>query len=480
LHRRVGDLLDRQPDANRQAAKLEVAWHLLRGGDQSRAVSSAIAGAEAAIASGGFMEAEQILSVLVRQPGREDDTRRLRLLLARALLGQSKAEAAGPVLTSLGQVASLSARDRALTTRMQATVAYLLNQEPGIGYCNAADAALLAARETGDPELIGNALFECARSGANAGDEGRVATAREQAQIAISQIATDVPPMLRYSKAYCDFFFFELAAAASGLEPAIRTWSARRDPAGLSLGYTAYGTCKQGLGDFKSACGAYQEALTLSTRMGDDLRSAVIASNLCVAKLHQGDFGSAVKFGDLAVSASGRALSPRLVSIHLNLAGSLFMNGQHDLALKSMSAAQEASNRERSWLTTMEFLVGCASFALQTRDVTLALDFTEAAQRLASGKERAVPQAGTFDLLRIHRTLHVDGPDAARLLSRQCRAKYRDRHPVNFLDVAGCNAWLDMVEFGRYSEEARADLKLIEELGFTGLRAILVAQGFLT
>ena len=479
LHRRVGEVLDQQPDASRQAAKLEIAWHLLRGGDLSRAVSRAIEGAEAAISSGGFLEAEQILTVLVREPGREDDTRRLRLLLARALVGQSKAQAAEPVLTLLGQGVGLSARDKALATRMQATVAYLLNQEPGLGYCNAADAALLAARETGDPELIGNALFESARSGANAGDEGRVASAREQAQVAISQLASEVPPMLCYSKAYCDFFFFELAAGASGLESAIRTWNARQDPAGLSLGYTAYGTCKQGLGDFESACEAYHKALTFSTRIGDDLRSAVIASNLCVAKLHQGDFSSAVKFGELAVSTAGRALSPRLVSIHLNLAESLFMNGQQDTALKSLSAAQEASNRERSWFATMEFLLGCASFALQTRDVTLALELTEAAQRVAWGKERAVPHAGLFDMLRIHRALHVDGPDAARLLTCQCRAKYQGRHPLYFVSITACSAWLDMMSFGAYSEETTADLNLVEELGFAGLRAILVAQGFL-
>src|SRR5207249_7035412 len=127
---------------------------------------------------------------------------------------------------------------------------------------------------------------------------------------------------------------FELAAGASGLESAIRTWNARQDPTGLSLGYTAYGTCKQGLGDFKSACEAYQKALALSSRIGDDLRSAVIASNLCVAKLHQGDFDSAVRFGQLAVPTPEGVLRPRLVSIHLNLAASLFMNGQHQPALK--------------------------------------------------------------------------------------------------------------------------------------------------
>src|SRR5439155_17633912 len=191
-------------------------------------------------------------------------------------------------------------------------------------------------------------------------------------------------------------------------------------------------------------------------------------------------FSSALTFGELAVSTAGRALSPRLVSMHLNLAASLFMYGEQDAALKSLSAAQEASNRERSWFATMEFLMGCASFALQTRDVTLALELTEAAQRVAWGKERAVPHAGLFDMLTIHRALHVDGLDAARLLTDQCLAKYRGRHPLYFADIVGCNAWLDTMSFGSYSEETRADLNLLDELGFAGLRAILVAQGFLT
>src|SRR5438105_1098712 len=51
LHRRVGEVLDQRPEATRRAVKLEVAWHLLRGGDRARAVSSAIEGAEAAISS---------------------------------------------------------------------------------------------------------------------------------------------------------------------------------------------------------------------------------------------------------------------------------------------------------------------------------------------------------------------------------------------------------------------------------------------
>ena len=156
------------------------------------------------------------------------------------------------------------------------------------------------------------------------------------------------------------------------------------------------------------------------------------------------------------------------------------MYGEQDAALKSLSAAQEASNRERSWFATMEFLLGCASFALQTRDVTLALELTEAAQRVAWGKERAVPHAGLFDLLSVHRAYHVDGLDAARRLANQCLAKYRGRHPLNFADVVACNAWLDMMAFGTYSEDTKADLNVFDDLGFAGLRAMHVAKGLLT
>jgi len=70
-----------------------------------------------------------------------------------------------------------------------------------------------------------------------------------------------------YTKAYCDFFFFELASAATELERAISI-SPRQDPAGLSLAYTGYGSCKSGLCEFDAACDAYNNALHFSTSIG--------------------------------------------------------------------------------------------------------------------------------------------------------------------------------------------------------------------
>jgi len=288
-----------------------------------------------------------------------------------------------------------------------------------------------------------------------------------------------VPPMLCYSKAYCDFFFFELASAATELERAISTLNARQDPVGLSLAYTGYGTCKSGLCEFDSACEAYEKALRFSTRIGDDLKSAIITSNLCAAKLHQGDFASAVTLGQRAVAIASNALTPRSVTIHLNLAYALLMSGDREAAERAVVAAERAIRSERSWTTNMEFLLGYACFALESGNVTLALQLTESAERLAWGKERAVLNAGLFDKLRVYRVVHTSGPDSARPLVLECQQKYRDRHPFFYLDSIACGAWLDRLSLGRYTADSENALSLFDTLGARGLRAILVAQGIL-
>src|SRR5438445_1181931 len=175
LHRSVGEVLDHQSGANRRATKLEVAWHLLRGGDRPRAVSSAIDGADAAIGSGGFLEAEQILKAVLsldRVLGGEG--RRLRLLLARALLHQSKADEAFTLLDALPRDLPLSSREYAEVCCMEAAAEYLLHRQGGQRYMEVASRALEAAQAVGDPDLVAVALLDYARSGTEIGDQDRL------------------------------------------------------------------------------------------------------------------------------------------------------------------------------------------------------------------------------------------------------------------------------------------------------------------
>jgi len=231
--------------------------------------------------------------------------------------------------------------------------------------------------------------------------------------------------------------------------------------------------------EFDAACEAYDEALRYSTRIGDDLKSAIVTSNLCVAKLHQGDFASAVALGQRAVAIASNALTPRSVAIHLNLASALLMSGDRDGAQRAVVAAERAIRSERSWTTNMEFLLGYGCFALETGDVSLALQLIESAERMAWGKERAVPNTGLFDKLRIYKLVHTSGPDSARALVHECQQKYRNRHPFFYLDSLACGAWLDRLSLGGYTAESQSSLELFDELGARGLRAILVAQGIL-
>src|SRR5207249_6518870 len=121
----------------------------------------------------------------------------------------------------------------------------------------------------------------------------------------------------------------------------------------------------------------------------------------------------------------------------------LLMSGDREAAQRAVVAAERAFRNERSWTTNMEFLLGYACFALETGDVSLALQLTESAERLAWGKERAVPNAGLFDKLRVYRLVHTSGPDSARPLVLECQQKYRNRHPFFYLDLIACGAWLD-------------------------------------
>src|SRR2546430_14068342 len=130
LHCKVGEVLEARAEQLGGSGNLEVAWHFLRGGVPDRAETSTIKGAEAAISAGALIEAEQILEILLRKPGSNHATQPLLLLLARALVGQSRAEAASSVLTRLCDEGGLSKPAHALTARMRATVEYLMNREP--------------------------------------------------------------------------------------------------------------------------------------------------------------------------------------------------------------------------------------------------------------------------------------------------------------------------------------------------------------
>lgn len=480
LHRRVAELAAARPTEDGQSSKLEIAWHYLRGADSARALPYAIDGAEAALKVGAPYEAEQILAALFRERPAGPSTQRIRLLLSKALLDQSKAEPALPILEPLVADTALSARDMAEATRLQAAAEYLTNRETGLRHCHAAEKALVAARRTGDALLLAQALFEYARSGAEAGDQVRVRTAQKEIEQLLKDPVALELPVVHYAQGFCYYFDHEVGLAAACLETTIDLLAQSTNVVELSLAYTGLGVCKQCQGQFDFASKAHLAALDLAKKIGDDSRASIITNNMCAMRIFQGNFDEAVYLGLQSIEIGTRALNhPARVASYVNLAEAYLLSGDQEKAAEYLERGRGWIREERSWWARMEFLCGSISIGLMTGNLGWALQLIALAEKTAWGREKAVPDAGGFETYRVLRAAHVTGSDSALAIAASARDRFRNRHPLFYLDALAATAWIEKRAFGRYSPSTESDLELFDALAVPGKRAVLKAQGFL-
>jgi len=482
LHRRAAELLSERPAEDRQPLHLEIAWQFLRGGDPHRALPFAVDGSEEALKVGAPYEAAQILTTLLREGNATPAVRRrVTLLRSRALLDQSKAEDAVPALEELLADPNLSHRELAEATRMRAAAEYLLNRETGERYCQAANNALLAARELRDSRLITQALFECARSGAEFGDEERVRMAlNDLLQIAANATGSEDPVVL-HALGFCYFFFVELNVASSYLEKAINVAQQASDSVILNYAYNGYGIAKQFLCEFGPAEAAYRAGIDLAKRMGDDSRLSIIAANLSGLRCIEGDYAGAIEFGRYSIEAASRGKSqPRLLTSYTNIAEAYMLSGESSKAFEYIESARRLVEVERSWRARVLFLAESANLALLAGDTPGTLETIEAMERLTWGRERAAPELGPVERLKIFRVAHVKGAAAACLMAEQAKEKFRNRNLLYYLDALSAYAWAEQRAHGTLSHQTVVELRLFDMPELAGKRAALVGQGFLS
>ena len=482
LHQRVAELLSGRPAEDRQPLNLEIAWHFLRGGDASRAMPFALDGSDEALNVGAPYEAEQVLTTLLREGAAAPGVKqRITLLLSRALLDQSKAEDAVPVLEEILADLTLSPRDLADAARMRAAAEYLLNRETGERYCEAATKALVAARKLDDTRLTTQALFECARAGAEFGDEERVRSAlNELLQISEDRSGADDPVVL-HALGFCYFFFFELDLASKYLERAISVSKQVSDSVTLNYAYNGYGISKQFLCEFRPAEAAYLAGLALAKRMGDDSRFSIIAANLSGLKCLEGDYASSIQFGRHSIEAASRGRSqPRIITSYTNIAEAYMLSGAPSKAFEYIELARRLVDGERSWRATVLFLGESANLALLAGNIVSALETIGAMEKLIWGRERAAPELGPVERLRVFRAGHLKGATAACIIAEQAKERFRNRNRLFYLDALSAHAWAERRAHGRISRQTEVELELLDMPELAGKKAALMAQGFLT
>ena len=476
LHARVADLLS-QREPKGDAANLEIGWHFLRGGAPTLAAPFGISGADHAIAAGAPAEAQQILEALLSFEHEKECRQHMQLLLAKALLDRSNASKAMPHLEDLLQSNTLTLRDKAEVTRLISNAEFLLAKSPRNLRVAAAKAALEAARQTGDVELLLKALLEYARTCKNLGDEEGICQTRcETARIidAGSQL-----PSAYLTIAYCDFYTYEMRSALLSLERAADL--NRRDLAQLAFVHNGIGSCQHHLCNFPEALKHLRKGLEMAERIGDDSRASRILANLSLVCTTLGHYDEAMQLGRRSVELGKRNINqPELVTAYTNLSDAYLLTGDLAGASDCLEKAKEWATTHDDWYMSVILLLEHASKALAAGNVALALNIKRQADNLTANTQGLYVQGGLNLKLDVLRALHDEGPDSAKQMALERKSFFRKRVPLFYLDALAVSAWLEKLSEGSYSSATQEELTLFEMWGAKGKRALLEAQGFIS
>jgi DNA-binding SARP family transcriptional activator/tetratricopeptide (TPR) repeat protein len=480
LHRRVGELLAARPPLEDKAVSLEIAWHFLRGGAMDEAVSHAIAGADSALQCGAPLEAERVLKVLSGDRGHECVDPRIPVLLARALVNQSKADAALPILASILQKGFLVERDRAEVLYLQAAAVYLRGQD-GSRYGEFAAEALSAALTTAEADLIARSAFEYARSGVVSGDTERIRHAVQQIDSALERDDLQSNPMIYHARCYSRFFCHDAFAALEDIEKALRLHQGTPNIVEQALLHNAHGVCLRSVCRTGEANDAFEIALALSLRIGDDSRASIVSANLGMVDNSRGRFESALAHGTRASEyARSDVNQPLRTIVYVTLMESCALLGRFDEAKKWMDLARGSMVEAPTMINRLTFYLEAAGFALMIGNVRLALSLTEEAEEAVQGQDLFPQDAGIFARYRAFRAVHMQGIEPALDIVKAAVERFERTHPLYYVNVLPAKAWIEQMAHGCYSKETEDGLRRLSDYDLDGKRATWRAQGFLT
>jgi DNA-binding SARP family transcriptional activator/tetratricopeptide (TPR) repeat protein len=480
LHRRVAELLINSSNKGLKTNELEIAWHHIKGSNALGALPHAIEGSRSVLAVGAPREAEEILRAIVdtQCPDRRT-SKEIRLLLARALVDQSKVAPALPLIEGLARNPELTVREKAEVAMLRSSAEFLSNIERGSRYSDLAKAALAAARDDGDPGMISQALFECARAGSEEGLVDLVESAEKGIDELAKMIDVATLPMATVTKAFCRFFLCDPRGALVHLTNIATQGSEASNAAQLAFIYSGMGIARQFLGDLEPACESFVTALEFARRVGDDARVSQIAANLCTALMNLGKYEEAIEYGLLSVRSGESSSSSTLLASYTNLMDPYVLIGREEAAVECLEKARAWLAPQRRWKLHCAFFVEAASFALIQRNIGLSLDLVGQLETIARGRENAVPMPGPYWKLRIFKLVHQGQVERARQLIETLTERFQETCPFHFLDILAAQAWLELTQDGRLAVETAERLKVFEKLRLDGRRALLACQGFL-
>ncbi len=476
LHRAAGEALSSIPDSETSAG-LEIAWHFIRGRAVERGVEYALRGAERCLERGAPHEAERVLKA-VQTKGAPLSWNHL-MLLSQALLDQSKAEEATPLLESLRRTVDVGAENRARIAAMRASAEFMLARETGIKHSAAAEEALEAAKDVGSPLLVAKALSVLSRTHGETGNQRGLENVRTTITALLSHPEYKSLPMIHYTAAYCEYTNGSVHQAASHVRSALKLVGTSDRPTETIPLLNGLGVSLHFAGQCADAQRAFEGALALARRIGDDSWACTVSMNISGLLVNTGNLDAAIAYGVTAVELSKRVLrQPRSIMAYTNLTNAYLLSNQPERALACLDQAERLSNCGSNWEPRILFYGEKAIAQIALGETSQALNTISALEALV-GEGYPGQYWGSFEKLRAFRMRHSTGPEQALGLATAARSRFRDRNLFHYVTVNSAVAWLEREVSSRMTDETIEGIRLLDEHGFIGLKAFLTMGGFL-
>jgi tetratricopeptide (TPR) repeat protein len=284
--------------------------------------------------------------------------------------------------------------------------------------------------------------------------------------------------MAFHADAYCSYYLADICEAAESASRAVAGFARSELIGELAQAYTGLGNCLVASCRFEEARRAYDQALVLSEKIGDDCRSSIVLSNVGASYFLEGNAETALKYCLRSLAVGKRApAQPSLLRTWSNLAAAYAATGELSKARESLDAWGKWMKDGRSWAGRMEFYCHSASMELTLGNTDEALKWILTAERESQGAENLVVTQGRLERLRVFSTYHTSGAHSAEVVA------------MANLDHSGIDTSLptrrralrlaERKVHGSISQSTREELGLFERLRLAGKHASLVMEGAL-
>lgn len=312
------------------------------------------------------------------------------------------------------------------------------------------------------------------------GDQELTRTTRRAVRSIIATEDGNPPPMAFHANAYCSYFLADTCDAVESATRAVAGFARSGHIGELAQAYTGLGNCLVTSCRFEEARTAYNQALVLSEKIGDDCRSSIVLSNMGASHFLEGNSETALRFCLHSLAVGKRApAQPGLLRTWSNLAGAYTATGDLTRARECLDAWSKWMKDGRSWAAKMEFYCHIASMELTLGNTDEGLKWILLAERESQGAEDLVVTLGKLERLRVFSAYHTSGANAAEVIATANINRFRNRHLLAYAEAVAGLAWLEKRVCGSPSPSTKEEMGLFERHRLDGKYASLVLEGFL-